>query len=188
MGILKIWTVVVLGVALQACTDNETETSKPEASAAAAPVTPAAATPVADVQPAANALPHFMVVDAAGNTLDIQSFKGKKLFVNLWATWCPPCRAEMPSIAKLYEAADKEKAQFILLSLDNDFESAKKYVQEKNLDLPVYYPAGELPELFAVNGIPTTFIFDETGRLTTQREGSENYNTEAYRKLFGAVK
>jgi hypothetical protein len=57
-----------------------------------------------------------------------------------------------------------------------------------HLVLPVYYPAGELPELFAVNGIPATFIFDETGRLTTQREGSENYNTEAYRKLFGAVK
>jgi len=82
---------------------------------------------------------------------------------------------------------DKEKAQFVLLSLDDNFDVAKKYVQEKKLNLPIYYPAGDMPRLFAVNGIPTTFIFDEAGTLIAQREGSEDYNTAAYRKLFGAA-
>lgn len=148
------------------------------------------ATLVAEAQSKAApaALPSFAVLDAGGHTVDLSSFKGKKVFVNLWATWCPPCRAEMPSIEKLYQAADTANVQFVMLSLDNDFETAKKYVQKKGLSLPVYYPAGELPPLFAVNGIPTTFIFNEEGQLMAQREGSENYNTPDYRKLFGAVK
>ena len=166
---------------LQACTANESQ---------ATTETPVAeATPVAELQPDVNkkVLPQFTVLDASGKSVDLQSFKGKKVFVNLWATWCPPCRAEMPSIEKLYSAANKENAAFVMLSLDNDFETAKKYVQEKDLNLPIYYPAGDLPDLFAVNGIPTTFIFNEEGELVEQREGSDDYNTAAYRKLFGAV-
>ena len=68
------------------------------------------------------------------------------------------------------------------------FEMAKKYVQEKGLELPVFYPAADLPSLFTVNGIPTTFIFNEEGQLISQREGSENYNTAEYRQLFGVAK
>jgi hypothetical protein len=54
--------------------------------------------------------------------------------------------------------------------------------------VPIFYPAGDLPDLFAVNGIPTTFIFNEAGDLTAQHEGSEDYNTKTYRKLFGAAR
>lgn len=183
MGFLKRYLIAGFVLWLSACTGKVAQqpTKKQE---------PFATTPVAELQqqPAAKVLPQFALLDASGKTLDIQDFKGKKIFVNLWATWCPPCRAEMPSIAKLYEAADKEKVQFVLLSLDTDFETAKKYVQENKLNVPVFFPAGDLPELLSVNNIPTTFIFDEQGRLTAQHEGSENYNTVAYRKLFGASK
>src|SRR5919112_4123771 len=117
MGILKPFLAVLLLLALQACTGRIRENKKQEETTA----TTAAVQP----QPAAGILPSFAVLDASGNKLDIQTFKGKKVFVNLWATWCPPCRAEMPSIEKLYQASDKEKAQFVMLSLDNDFESAK---------------------------------------------------------------
>jgi thiol-disulfide isomerase/thioredoxin len=182
MRVLKSLGIAVALVSLQACTGKVTQNTTP-------PVSPEAATAaVQQSQAALQTLPSFAVQDAAGKQLDLTSFKGKKVFVNLWATWCPPCRAEMPSINKLYQAADKEKVQFVMLSLDNDFELAKKYVQEKNLDLPVYYPAADLPPLFTVNGIPTTFIFNEEGQLIAQHEGSENYNTAEYRQLFGAAK
>lgn len=181
MGFLKTSFVVLLSL-FYACTGLVRHKSIEEPA-------PIAATPVAAAQPEApKELPHFTMEDAAGNTLDIHTLKGKKLFVNLWATWCPPCRAEMPSIEKLYAAADKEKAQFVLLSLDDRFEKAKKYMQDNKLSLPVYFPAGELPALFAVDGIPATFIFDEKGKLVEQRIGSDDYDTPAYRHLFGAVK
>ena len=147
------------------------------------------ATPVAEAQPAASQmLPTFNILDASGKMVDLKSFAGKKVFVNLWATWCPPCRTEMPSIESLYQDTNKENVQFVMLSLDNDFETAKNYVQEKGLNLPIYYPAGDLPNLFAVNGIPTTFIFNEEGQLIERREGSDNYDTPAYRNLLGAAK
>ena len=181
MRVLKSLGIAIAFVSLHACTGKVTQNAKP-------PVRPEAATATVLKPQTAPTLPSFAVQDAAGKQLDLSSFKGKKVFVNLWATWCPPCRAEMPSINKLYQAADKEKVQFVMLSLDNDFEMAKKYVQEKGLELPVFYPAADLPSLFTVNGIPTTFIFNEEGQLISQREGSENYNTAEYRQLFGAAK
>ena len=174
--------IVVALVSLQACTGKVTQKTTqaivPEAASAA----------VLQSQAPSAMLPSFAVQDAAGHQLDLAAFKGKKVFVNLWATWCPPCRAEMPSINKLYQAADKEKVQFVMLSLDNDFETAKTYVREKSLELPVFYPAADLPPLFTVNGIPTTFIFNEEGQLIAQHEGSQDYNTAEYRQLFGAAK
>ena len=153
-----------------------------------APEQETTATPVAMKETVIKTLPSFNVLDAAGNKLDLQQFKGKKVFVNLWATWCPPCRAEMPSIEKLYQAADHNNVQFVMLSLDNDFQTAKQFVQKKGYSLPVFYPAGDLPELFTVEGIPTTFIFNESGELVAQHEGSEDYNTPEFRTLFSASK
>ena len=181
MSILKSFLAVVLMLTMHACTNKVAQTSNADQTAAEA--TPAALKEA----PVAKTLPSFTVLDVAGNKLDIQQFKGKKVLVNLWATWCPPCRAEMPSIAKLYQAVDTSKVQFVMVALDNDFETAKQYVQKKSIALPVFFPAGDVPELFAVNGIPTTFIFDESGALIAQHEGSENYNTSEFRKLFGVA-
>jgi len=181
MGFLKSLLSGFSILLLQACVGKATqpENAVPEA------------TPVATAAPQANTgntLPHFTVLDATGDKVDLQSFKGKKVFVNLWATWCPPCRAEMPSIEKLYRASDKENTRFVMLSLDNDFELAKKYAASNGLSLPIFSPASDLPDLFAVNGIPTTFIFNEAGELIAQREGSDDYNTTAFRTLFGAAR
>jgi thiol-disulfide isomerase/thioredoxin len=76
------------------------------------------------------------------------------------ATWCPPCRAEIPSIENLASKVDKEKAVFIMLSLDENFEVAKKFAKSENLKVPVYYPAEKLPALFNTDGIPATFILN----------------------------
>ena len=105
-------------------------------------------------------LPSFAMIDAQGNTVQLESFKGRKVFVNLWATWCPPCRAEMPSIEELYSKTDKEKAVFIMLSLDDNFDKAKNYAVKQNMQAPIYYPAQNLPELLNTESIPATYIFN----------------------------
>jgi thiol-disulfide isomerase/thioredoxin len=129
-------------------------------------------------------LPSFSVQDAGGNVVNLQNLKGKKLFINLWASWCPPCKREMPSIEKLYLSLDTSKVQFLLVSLDDQFEMAKKYVSSQKLKLPIFYPAERLPALFQVQGIPATFIFNETGELVKRVDGGENYDTKEYRTLF----
>lgn len=129
---------------------------------------------------AVEALPNFRIANAKNQVLDMAQFKGKKVFVNLWATWCPPCRAEMPSIEKLAGKIDQSKVEFVLLSLDDNFDIAKKYVLEKNLVLPIYYPASTLPQLFNVQGIPATFIFNEKGELLHRQDGAANYDSQEY--------
>lgn len=125
-------------------------------------------------------LPSFRMANTINQVIDISQFKGKKVFVNLWATWCPPCRAEIPSIEKLAAKSDKNKIAFIMLSLDDNFEKAKAYALNNNMSLPVYYPSGNLPQLFSVEGIPATFIFNEKGELIHEQVGSTNFDTKQF--------
>lgn len=134
--------------------------------------------------PPPSELPAFNIQDIDGNTINLQSFKGKKVFVNLWATWCMPCRREMPSIEQLAQAVDTSKVAFVMISLDNTFDRAIRFKQMQKLNLPIYYPVENLPSLFNVRGIPTTFIFNENGKLTHRTDGSDDYNTAKYKKLL----
>lgn len=129
-------------------------------------------------------LPHFVLKDVNGANVNLQNFQGKKVFVNLWASWCPPCRVEMPSIQKLARSVDTGKVAFVLLSLDDRFEKAKSYMQREGIELPIYQLGGPLPALFFVPGIPATLIFDEKGALLRRIEGMDNYDTADYRNLL----
>jgi thiol-disulfide isomerase/thioredoxin len=129
-------------------------------------------------------IPEFELLDVNGNPVNLKNFKGKKLFVNMWASWCPPCRAEMPSIEKLYKSSDSNKVAFVMVSLDDNFEKAKKYVSKKKLKLPIYYPQRSLPGMFNVQSIPASFIFDESGNLIQAIEGSADYNTSHFRDML----
>lgn len=151
-----------------AATDMQTNAKNPSAKPVTAP----------------SALPSFNLQDASGNTVNLQNFAGKKLLVNLWASWCPPCRAEMPSIEKLAQSVNKENVAFVLLSLDDNFDAAKTFAREQNLQLPVYYPADRLPVLFDVQSIPTTFIFDENGQILRRIEGATHFDSDAFRQLL----
>ena len=132
----------------------------------------------------AKVLPSFSVSTAAGNSFNLQNLKGKKVMVNLWASWCPPCRAEMPSIESLYQSIDTSKASIVLLSLDEQMENAVQFLQGSALSNRVFFPGESLPALFNVSGIPTTFFFNEKGELVHQIEGGSDYNTAAIKSLL----
>jgi thiol-disulfide isomerase/thioredoxin len=134
--------------------------------------------------PETPSLPSFQLTAVDGSIINLVDFKGKKVFVNLWATWCPPCRKEMPSIEKLTQKTDKEKVAFVMLSLDENFEQAKQFIKVNNLKLPIYYPAENLPAMFNTEGIPATFIFNEKGELIKVNKGMENYDTDSYVQLL----
>jgi thiol-disulfide isomerase/thioredoxin len=129
---------------------------------------------------------NFQLRDVDGNPVDGSSLKGKTLFINLWATWCGPCRVEMPSIQNLYNKSDKDKVAFIMLALDqNDpFTKVKNYVRDKEFTFPVYFPASELPSLLQVRSIPTTFIVNSSGNVVLKETGTTNFDTEAFRKFL----
>lgn len=129
-------------------------------------------------------LPAFKMKDADGNIIDMASLKGKKVFVNLWATWCPPCKTEIPSIELLKSKSDSRKTAFVMLSMDEDFEVAKNFAKTNKMKLPLYYPAEGLPALFKTDGIPATFIFDEYGNMIKQTNGADDYDKSEYADLL----
>ena len=165
---------------LVSCNNENTETSD-ATQATGAPQ--ASATEITAADPGSG-LPNLQMVAADNKMVSLSEFKGKKIFVNLWASWCPPCKREMPSIEKLYKASDTAKVAFVLLSLDDQFAKAKNYLSGAKLDLPIYYPAQNLPSLFNVQSIRTTFIFDEKGALIKKVEGSEDYSTKEFINLL----
>ena len=73
-----------------------------------------------------------------------------------------------------------------MLSLDQNFDLAKAYAKANKINLPVYYPAENLPDMFNTEGIPATFIFNENGELIKANMGAEDYNTQSYLELLGS--
>src|SRR5688572_5340425 len=126
---------------------------------------------------------NFTIKDLNGNVLDVKDLKGKTIFLNLWATWCGPCRMEMPSIQNLYNQVDKEKIMFIMLSIDrqSDIEKIRSYIKDKEYTFPVYTPASLLPNQLQVGMIPSTFVVDSTGRIVASEKGAANYDTPEFK-------
>ena len=129
---------------------------------------------------------NFTIKDLDGNVIDVKEFKGKTIFLNLWATWCGPCRMEMPSIQNLYNQVDNEKIMFIMLSIDQqrDLGKVKSYIKDKEFTFPVYTPASILPNQLQVGMIPTTFVIDPEGRIVASERGAANYDTPEFKALL----
>jgi thiol-disulfide isomerase/thioredoxin len=176
---MKFKLIAILAISftsLAACSNVSDKSTESDAAETVPAVTENAA--------AISALPNFKMKGTDGKIINLADMKGKKVFVNLWATWCPPCKAEIPSIENLYNKLDKEKTVFVMLSLDDDFELAKNYAQKNKMKLPVYAPADNIPPVFNTNGIPATFIFDEQGALIKVNNGMDNYDTDSYVQLL----
>ncbi len=119
--------------------------------------------------------------DQNGKIVSLDDLKGKVVFLNFWATWCPPCLAEMPSINKLYEQNKvNEDVVFIMLDADSNFEKANGYMKRKSYQMPVYQMASSVPEQIFAGSLPTTVVFDKQGRLSFQHVGPANYNSQKF--------
>ena len=119
--------------------------------------------------------------DRQGKTVDLESLKGKVIFLNFWATWCPPCQAEMPSINKLYSQFKNDpKVVFLLVDADSDLPKAQKFLDKKKYDLPVYQVASNIPEQLFKGSLPTTIVFDKKGRVSFNEEGAANYANQKF--------
>ena len=126
---------------------------------------------------------NFSVQDLEGKKIAMSDLKGKVIFLNLWATWCGPCRVEMPSIQNLYNSVDKDKVAFVMLSLDQEGQTGRiqQFIDAKEFTFPVYQPASPLPKILRVNTIPTTFIISPDGKVKRRQTGTANYDTEEMR-------
>ncbi len=128
----------------------------------------------------------FTIKDIEGNKIPFDQFKGKVIFLNLWATWCGPCRAEMPGIQNLYTKMDHEKVVFIMLSIDKDSDKGKiiDYLKKRDFTFKAYQPSGYLTEQLNIPSIPTTFIISKEGKIVRKEVGSMSYDTSKFKKFL----
>jgi thiol-disulfide isomerase/thioredoxin len=110
-----------------------------------------------------------------GKELDLGKTKGKIIFLNFWATWCPPCVAEMPSIQRFYDAMKSEEIHFMCVS-DEDRTKVNKFVQERGFTFPVYTLVGEKPQILRTQGIPATFIISQDGQIVFKHVGGAKWD------------
>jgi len=122
---------------------------------------------------------NFEMKDLEGNKFSFDQYKGKVIFINLWATWCGPCKAEMPGIQSLSEKLKDEPVEFVMLSVDKESALSKviAYLENNQYTFPVYMPHGYLPEQMQVPSIPTTFVIGKDGKVVMKETGTRNYDT-----------
>ena len=112
-------------------------------------------------------------------TLDFKETKGKVVFINFWATWCPPCIAEMPSLQALYNDY-KYKVVFLFVTSDN-FEIVEKFKTKKGFNFEVFKPLNEVPNELTTRSIPRTFIMNRKGEIVVDESGAVDWNSESVR-------
>lgn len=138
------------------------------------------------VFPAPVDLPPFSVRPRAGGAdLTPASLKGKVTLLNFWATWCPPCREEMPSIEKLYSALRGESFAVAAISVKEDSKTVDGFLKQNPFTFPVYLdPTGAASGNFVTRGIPTTFVLDKDARAVAAIIGSRPYDEPEVVSLF----
>lgn len=127
------------------------------------------------------------LINSKGEKVSMEEFRGKVIFINFWATWCPPCVAEMPGINSMYKDLDPNKIEVVMISLDRDFEKAKQYKTSKDFDFQVYAPAGAIPPMYESASIPTTFVIDSKGNLVFTHKGMADYDREDFKDFLKSL-
>jgi len=123
-----------------------------------------------------HAVPDVIFLDENGKTVSLKSLKGKVVFINFWATWCPPCIQEMPSIHKLKQSfKDSDKIVFLMVDVDGDIKKSQAFMKNHKYDLQVYSPHGDIPSDFLGSAIPTTVILAKDGDIVVRSEGGRDY-------------
>lgn len=112
--------------------------------------------------------PDFTLNDLSGRPLRMADLHGKVVLLNFWATWCPPCRSEMPDLDALYQRF-KSQGLVVLAISDEDAPTVKPFVKQFNITFPVLLDTGDkVNGQYKISGIPKTFIYDRDGKLIAQ--------------------
>ncbi|PIQ98032.1 MAG: thiol-disulfide oxidoreductase ResA [Nitrospinae bacterium CG11_big_fil_rev_8_21_14_0_20_56_8] len=123
--------------------------------------------------------PRFTLRNLAGNRVDLGDFKGKVVVVNFWATWCAPCRVEMPSFESLYRRYRSEDLTVLAISIDkNHDEAIRDFVNQYNLSFPVLLDTeGQAERLYPSQTIPFTYVIGRDGRVVARVDGAKNWES-----------
>ncbi|OVE55762.1 TlpA family protein disulfide reductase [Chryseobacterium mucoviscidosis] len=125
--------------------------------------------------------PNFSVKNENGEITETSQLRGKVVFINFWASWCPPCRAEFPSVQKFYDAyKTNQNLVFLTVNLDDEIILGKKYLQKEKFSIPFLVPDSSIPKELYSGSLPTTIILDKTGKIRMHHSGMADYSKDSF--------
>lgn len=120
--------------------------------------------------------PVFTLKDLNGKTVTLSAFKGKVVLLNFFATWCPPCRAEMPALNKLYHALKPRGLEIVAVSTDRSVNDIKDFLEKHRVDFPILFDGDRsASKQYRVFSMPTTFLIDRNGMIADKFYGEYDW-------------
>lgn len=125
------------------------------------------------------------LLNAKGQQVSTDSLQGKVVFINFWASWCPPCIAEMPSIDHLYQKLRQDPLiVFLMVDVDGTINKSEAYFDKKGYEMPIVVPHASLPASLFEGTLPTTVVLDKTGKIAMKHEGAADYSSPEFIKFI----
>ena len=133
--------------------------------------------------------PSFKLKNLVGDTVDLKSFQGKTVLLNFWATWCLPCKEELPSMQKLYEQLGARGLEVVAISIDRDnSDRVKKYIDQYDLTFPILLdPKQEVRKSYFIMGLPTSYLIGADGYLRGFISGAREWDNPSSIKMFSTL-
>ncbi len=122
--------------------------------------------------PDINEIPLVEIETITGQKLNISNLKGKIILINFWATWCPPCREEMPYFEEIYRKYKDKGFTIIAVSVDANENFVKDFVKEYDISFPVSVDKDGLSDMYGVSSLPMSFLYDKSGKLVKKKIGA----------------
>jgi thiol-disulfide isomerase/thioredoxin len=130
----------------------------------------------------------FELASLSGGRTRLSAFRGKLVFLNFWATWCPPCRAEMPSMERLHQLLHDRGLEIVAVDLQENPEEVRKFVKDNSLTFTVLLDAdGAVGSAWGAQSIPTTYLIDRKGNIIARAVGGREWDGAEMVELFEAV-
>lgn len=138
---------------------------------------------------AESAAPDFTLFNMQGKPVSLADYRGKVVMLNFWASWCPPCRAEMPSMERLYGRMKGRDFELLAINVEDNGQSAVAAFSKK---IPISFPvlldnAQYVSRLYRVGGIPHTFIINKDGEIVRQVTGARDWNSPAIMEFLTSL-
>lgn len=123
-------------------------------------------------------VPDFNLQDLDGRSVTLKEFRGKVVFVNFWATWCPPCRDEMPSMQRIYNEYRDKGLVMLAINFMESPNTIRPFLSEHKLTFPILLDSGTVMVSYGVLGLPATYLIDRQGKAAARALGARDWNNQ----------
>ena len=128
---------------------------------------------------------HWNLTQLDSGTINLSQSEGKVVLINFWATWCPPCVAEMPDLQELYDTYG-DRVDFYFITNEQP-KTINFFLEKKGYDLPVYIQIEQSPQVLESSSLPTTYLISKSGEIVMRKTGAASWNSDSVHEVLDGL-